>query len=130
MARKPRIMMNNNVTMKVIQISGLVDSRSKVIPGKRKNKPPRSSERNSRVPIFLPHLRHLPERINHETMGILSYHFKRYLQDKQTERAPSGFAPVSFKRRRRASQQRNEPRQAPIMKSKTRKTIFISYMIA
>jgi len=56
-----------------------------------------SSEKSSREPIFLPHLRHFPFSISHEMMGKLSYHLSLVLQLRQIERLGSlGFVCVGF----------------------------------
>ena len=109
-----------------------------LVPKSRSAKATPSSERISRRPIFLPHLRHLPFRNIQERMGILSYHLSCALQERQTERGPSDFFVFlevldglavdasSRRRRRRAWQHRNEPKQAPITNKKTKKIICIS----
>lgn len=82
---------------------GVADRGFMVVLSARKASAKPSSDKISKRPIFLPHLRHFPFKTSQEIIGILSNHFNLVLHERQTEREPRFLAfLVSFKRKRRA----------------------------
>ena len=90
MARKLRPAVRIRIRQKINHSAGLARRISKERPSNKKAMARLISERNSAKPIFLPHFRHFPFRKSQEKIGILSYHFNLYLQERQTEREPRG----------------------------------------
>ncbi len=101
-----------------------------VVPSARKANAMRISERISAKPILWWHLRHLPRRMIHEIIGILSYQANLTLQCGQIERLFNFFMflCVDLYCMRRTWQQRNEPKQAPKTKSSTKNMVCITIL--
>ena len=82
--------------MKMDHSRGVAMVMSIVTPRAKKARAIPISDKISVVPIFLPHLRHFPFSMSHETIGRLSYHLSFVLQLRQTERRPSDLCDFEF----------------------------------